>query len=50
MIDYFDQLTKLYQELDTFSIQEAIQAIEVSDRIFVCGNGGSASTASHFTC
>ena len=26
------------------------EARDSSRRIFVCGNGGSASTASHFTC
>lgn len=47
----------LYQALDTIDLSEVTSAIEVlaearaqGRTIFVCGNGGSASTASHFAC
>ena len=43
--------------LETVDLEKVAQAIEIfrqarqqSRRIFVCGNGGSASTASHFVC
>ncbi len=40
--------------IDTSRVETAIewfrQARDGSKNIFVCGNGGSASTASHFTC
>jgi D-sedoheptulose 7-phosphate isomerase len=38
-------LEKVGQAIDIFS-----RAREEGRRIFVCGNGGSASTASHFAC
>jgi D-sedoheptulose 7-phosphate isomerase len=49
--------SKLLQALETVDLEEVGQAIEVlrqardgNKYIFVCGNGGSASTASHFVC
>ena len=39
------ELEKVGQAIDIL-----IQAREADRRIFVCGNGGSASTASHFVC
>src|ERR1035441_7278221 len=39
------ELPKVSQAIDIF-----IQARQEGRRIFVCGNGGSASTASHFVC
>jgi D-sedoheptulose 7-phosphate isomerase len=40
--------------IDTSRVEQAIawfdEARRGSKNIFVCGNGGSASTASHFTC
>lgn len=49
--------SKLLQALETVDLEEVGQAIEVlrqardgNKHIFVCGNGGSASTASHFVC
>ena len=40
--------------IDTSRVQQAIEwfreARDTSKHIFVCGNGGSASTASHFAC
>ncbi|MBV9405545.1 MAG: SIS domain-containing protein [Acidobacteriaceae bacterium] len=47
--------SKLLETLDSFDLETVAEAIEIlkeardRDRhIFVCGNGGSASTASHF--
>jgi D-sedoheptulose 7-phosphate isomerase len=47
----------LIQAIDTIDLDKVNQAIEwfkeareKGRRIFVCGNGGSASTASHFAC
>ena len=47
----------LLEAIDRIDISQVEQAIEwfgeardSSKHIFVCGNGGSASTASHFTC
>ena len=47
----------LLEAIDRIDINQVEQAIEWfgeardgSKHIFVCGNGGSASTASHFTC
>jgi D-sedoheptulose 7-phosphate isomerase len=49
--------TKLLRALETLDLESIGQAAEIlreaRDRnrhIFVCGNGGSASTASHFVC
>lgn len=49
--------SELLRAIDTIDIRKVNQAIEwfreardSGRRIFVCGNGGSASTASHFTC
>jgi D-sedoheptulose 7-phosphate isomerase len=49
--------TELLKTLDAIDLQQVEQATEWlreardNDRhIFVCGNGGSASTASHFAC
>lgn len=50
MIPYFDQLSKLYQELDEEEIEVVIDVLANAHRIFTFGNGGSASTASHFAC
>ena len=40
-------LDKLYAQYK--SIEKIVNIIESSDRIFICGNGGSACTASHIT-
>jgi D-sedoheptulose 7-phosphate isomerase len=41
-------------QIDTARVEQAIQwfeeALAANRHIFVCGNGGSASTASHFVC
>ncbi len=45
------------QAIETIDLEKVSQAIEIlvqardqDRRVFVCGNGGSASTASHFVC
>ena len=47
----------IHKAIDTIDLEKVGQAIEVLSQareenrhIFVCGNGGSASTASHFVC
>lgn len=49
--------SELLKAIDTIDLEKVNQAIEMfrdaraqGRRIFVCGNGGSASTASHFAC
>lgn len=49
--------SELLKAIDTIDLARVNQAIELfrdaranGRRIFVCGNGGSASTASHFAC
>src|SRR5450432_174547 len=55
----FPQLYKIdvLQAIETIDLDKVGQAIDIlirardeGRRIFVCGNGGSASTASHFVC
>jgi D-sedoheptulose 7-phosphate isomerase len=52
--DYRTQLLETLAVLDTAKVDQAIELFKearANDRhIFVCGNGGSASTASHFAC
>ena len=59
MPDTFSSLYKsdLLRAIETIDLAKVEQAIEVLKQaraaqrhIFVCGNGGSASTASHFAC
>ena len=51
---YKSELMRAIESIDMPKVQQAIdwfQAARDGNRhIFVCGNGGSASTASHFTC
>ena len=51
---YKSELIRTIDSIDLAKVQEAIlwfeSARERRQRIFVCGNGGSASTASHFAC
>src|SRR5215470_17108066 len=49
--------SELLKAIDTIDLEKVDKAIELfrnaraeGRRIFVCGNGGSASTASHFAC
>ncbi|MBI4875672.1 MAG: SIS domain-containing protein [Acidobacteria bacterium] len=52
--NYKTELLKALEALDLERVEQAIQwfreAREAGRQIFVCGNGGSASTASHFAC
>jgi D-sedoheptulose 7-phosphate isomerase len=52
-----DYKTKLLRALETLDLETIGRAVEILNEareqnrhIFVCGNGGSASTASHFVC
>ncbi len=51
---YKQQLIETIQSIDTRKVDQAIEwfdeARASNKHIFVCGNGGSASTASHFAC
>ena len=51
---YQQDLTAVIRDLDTAGIRKAIgvfaEARENGQTIFVCGNGGSASSASHLVC
>jgi D-sedoheptulose 7-phosphate isomerase len=51
---YKAALLEAIDRIDTSLVEQAIEwfreARDGSKQIFVCGNGGSASTASHFTC
>ncbi|MGC2659366.1 MAG: SIS domain-containing protein [Bryobacteraceae bacterium] len=51
---YRSQLFDAVASVDLLAVERAIEwfhdARENDRHIFVCGNGGSASTASHFTC
>jgi D-sedoheptulose 7-phosphate isomerase len=53
-VEYKSKLLKALDTLDMSGIGKAIeilrQARDQNRHIFVCGNGGSASTASHFVC
>jgi len=52
--NYFEKLSFLLKSLDRQAIDNAIQIIyqayQADHQIFIIGNGGSASTASHFCC
>jgi D-sedoheptulose 7-phosphate isomerase len=51
---YKQQTIETIQSIDTNKVDQAIEwfreARDASKHIFVCGNGGSASTASHLAC
>ncbi len=51
---YRAELLKVIESIDLQKVQQAIEwfreARDSGRQIFVCGNGGSASTASHFAC
>jgi D-sedoheptulose 7-phosphate isomerase len=52
--EYKRSLLEAIERIDLASVDRAIEwfrvARDLGRRIFVCGNGGSASTASHFVC
>ena len=52
-----DYMKNLKNELDTLEIQKIVKVVDVlfdawkdGKQVFIFGNGGSASTASHFAC
>jgi D-sedoheptulose 7-phosphate isomerase len=51
---YKSELMQAIETVDLNAVQEAIEVLrrarDEGRRIFTCGNGGSASTASHFVC
>lgn len=51
---YLDQLRKMLDELPLDAVEGVIEVFEKAYRqgntIFICGNGGSASTSSHWAC
>ena len=52
--EYLTSLTETLFLVSIVSIEEVIDLLSkaraLGRKIFICGNGGSASTASHFTC
>ncbi len=51
---YFSELSETLQQIDAASIEQAVQVLHAARvngrQVFIMGNGGSASTASHFVC
>jgi len=51
---YWVELNQAIQSLDLARVEDAIRLLAQvrgqEKTVFVCGNGGSASTASHFAC
>lgn len=52
--NYLDELSQIFslvnpKDFEIF-VEELMGAYEKNLHIFICGNGGSASTASHFAC
>ncbi len=51
---YLNEEIEVLKSIDENEINEVMNVLEKTrlegNRIFICGNGGSAATASHFTC
>jgi D-sedoheptulose 7-phosphate isomerase len=51
---YLNEEIKVLSQLDEQEISTVMNVLEetrlTGNRVFICGNGGSAATASHFTC
>jgi D-sedoheptulose 7-phosphate isomerase len=51
---YKSELLEAIESIDLTAVEAAIEVLrkarDEGRRIFTCGNGGSASTASHFAC
>lgn len=51
---YLDTLRSVLDELPIEAVEKVIEVLErayqIGNTIFLCGNGGSASTASHWAC
>ncbi|HEB12279.1 MAG TPA: SIS domain-containing protein, partial [Actinobacteria bacterium] len=54
IIEYFSDMTQIIQSIDLDKIDRAIDILYDAwlrdKQVFIIGNGGSASTATHFTC
>ena len=52
--DYFAEVKKIIESISKEDINNAIQILDearlAGKKIFIIGNGGSASTATHFAC
>ncbi|GMO37738.1 MAG: SIS domain-containing protein [Termitinemataceae bacterium] len=52
--DYINQEIRILNKLDYSAINEVINILEMArervSTVYICGNGGSAATASHFVC
>ena len=49
MFDYIDPTSFNYEDSRAMDIYKALlNTNEAKGKLFICGNGGSASTASHF--
>jgi len=52
--EYFSRMNNLLREIPKDKIEEVIETLynawEKNAQVFIMGNGGSASTASHFAC
>ena len=53
IIDYFGRHTRVVDTLDVAAVERAVQTIiaayDEHRTVFICGNGGSATTATHMT-
>lgn len=51
---YFDKVRKVMEEVSADDVAEVVrvlgEAYDKGQTVFLCGNGGSASTASHWAC
>lgn len=47
---YLDWLNKSFARVDDLAIEDLVSHIMGAGRVFICGNGGSAATASHMAC
>ena len=45
-----DTIANLPSKLIDRVIDVLLEAVHAEKKVFICGNGGSASTASHFAC
>ncbi len=51
---YFDKVRKIMDEVSADEVGEVVRVLEeayqADKTVFICGNGGSAATASHWAC
>jgi len=54
IISYINKEIEILEKLDLSAVNEIMNVLEEATRrnatIYICGNGGSAATASHFVC